>query len=97
MKSVKGAQGGYILAKSPRDITVGEVLRAMEGEILIVEEELKKNEGSLLYQNMQACLQRQVWDKITESVKKTIDEMTLEDLINDYEQLVVKDVDMYYI
>ena len=97
VKSVKGAQGGYILAKPAQDITVGEILRAIEGEMVIVEEEVRKNETSTMYQNMQACLQREVWDKITESVQETIEQITLEDLVKDYQNLLLSDIDMYYI
>ncbi|MBE6022944.1 MAG: Rrf2 family transcriptional regulator [Cellulosilyticum sp.] len=97
VKSVKGAQGGYILARPAREITVGDILRAIEGELLIVEEEVRKNESSMLYQNMQICLQREVWNKIAESVKQTIDQITLEDLTNDYRNILLNDIDMYYI
>ena len=97
VRSVKGAQGGYMLGREASRITVGDVLRAIEGEILIVEEDIKKNDTSLLYQNMQECLQKQVWDKITESVCKVIDGITLEDLMKDYQKLMHDDLNMYYI
>lgn len=97
VKSIKGAQGGYVLARPAKDITVGDVIRAIEGELIIVEEEARKNETSLVYQNMQVCLQTEVWDKITESVNQVIDEITLEDLIKDYQNLAISDADMYYI
>lgn len=97
VKSVKGAQGGYMLTKSSEEVSVGEIIRAIEGEILIVDEEVRKNETSLIYQNMQVCLQRVVWDKITQSVNEIVDQMTLEDLIKDYHDLLLSDGDMYYI
>lgn len=56
IKSVRGAQGGYMLTKSSEEVSVGEIIRAIEGEILIVDEEVRKNETSLIYQNMQVCL-----------------------------------------
>ena len=97
VKSIKGAQGGYILARSAAEITVSDVIKALEGEILIVEEEVRRNETSLVYQNMQKCLQTEVWDKITESVRQTMDEITLEDLIKDYQSLKDNEIGMYYI
>ena len=97
VKSIKGSQGGYILAKRSSDITVGEVIRAIEGEILIVEEEDAKDDASLIYNSMKQCLQEQVWNKITESVCQVIDHITLEDLTKDYEKLNQKDILMYYI
>ena len=97
VKSVKGAQGGYMLGREASLITVGDVIRAIEGEILIVEEDTKRSDTSLLYQNMQECLQKHVWDKITESVCKVMEEITLEDLMKDYQKLMHDDLNMYYI
>lgn len=97
VKSIKGSQGGYILAKRSCDITVGEVIRAIEGEILIVEEEEARDNASLIYNSMKQCLQEQVWSKITESICQVIDHITLEDLMKDYEKLNQKEVLMYYI
>ena len=97
VKSVKGAQGGYVLAKAPEEITVGDIIRAIEGDLLVVEEEIKKDETSLIYQSMQACLQKKVWDKISESVQHVVDEITLEDLRKDYQAKTNTDTEMYYI
>jgi len=97
VKSIKGAQGGYLLGREASYITVGDVIKAIEGDILIVEEEMKRSDTTLLYQNMQECLQKQVWDKITESVYKVMEEITLEDLTKDYQTLMHDDLNMYYI
>ena len=97
VKSVKGAQGGYMLGRETSHITVADVIRAIEGDIIIVEEEIKRSDTTLLYQNMQECLQKQVWDKITESVCKVMEEITLEDLTKDYQTLMHDDLNMYYI
>lgn len=97
VKSIKGAQGGYILARDAASIKVSDVIYAIDGEIVIVEEEPKLSETSLLYQNLQECLQRQVWDKMTESIYKVINEITLEDLVKDYQTLMHDDLNMYYI
>lgn len=97
VKSVKGAQGGYILGRRPDEITVADVIRAIEGDILIVEEEIQSDETSLLYQNMQVCLQKQVWDKMTESVCQVVENITLEQLIKEYQELSQTDTMMYYI
>ena len=97
VKSIKGAQGGYILARRSCDITVGEIIRAIEGEIVIVEEEEIKDNVSLIYISMQKCLQEQVWNKITEAICQVINHITLEDLMKEYEKLNQKDILMYYI
>lgn len=97
VKSVKGAQGGYVLARPPAEITVADVVCAIEGEILIIEEEPKRSDTSLLYQNMQECLQKQVWDKMTQSIREVMESITLEELTRDYQTLLHDDLNMYYI
>src|SRR5665647_557540 len=51
VKSVKGAQGGYILGDSPSRITIGRILRTLEGNLSIVEESGSKTvmDNSLQY------------------------------------------------
>lgn len=97
VKSIKGSQGGYILGRKASDITVADVVRAIEGDILIVEEERPSAETSLLYQNMQACLQKEVWDKMTESVCNVMESITLEELTKEYQLHSEQDAGMYYI
>lgn len=97
VKSVKGSQGGYLLAKLPGEITVGEVIRAIEGNIEIIDEVAPIKDKSLLYDNMQLCLKRQVWDPMTEAICKVMDTITLEDLIKEYKQHLHNDANMYYI
>ena len=79
VKSVRGAQGGYILAKAPEDITVGEVFRALEGPIApvaCVSEDLPDECG--LYES---CATRVVWEDVRNKVAETLDSYTLAYLI----------------
>ena len=43
VRSIRGAQGGYVLAKNPALITVGDIVRAMEGPIAPVDCLLAEN------------------------------------------------------
>ena len=97
VKSVKGSQGGYILGRRPEEITVADVLRAIEGDILFVEEEVQSSEASMLYQNMQVCLKKQVWDKMTASVCQVVEHITLEELMKEYQEYSNAETFMYYI
>lgn len=71
VKSVRGAYGGYMLAREPGDITAGDVIRVLEGPITPVEiiddEEPAK---------------RDLWIKIRDAVKDVLDSTTLDDLAN---------------
>lgn len=97
VRSIKGAQGGYILARKSDKITVADVIRAIEGDIMIVEEEPPKNEVSMLYQNFTQCLQEKVWNKITDSVNEVVNNITIESLVRQYQENAYNDVGMYYI
>lgn len=92
VKSIKGAQGGYILSQEPRNITVGMILRVLEGDLSIVD----GNPGTK-YDNMQYCIKKNVWDKVNNSINQIVDSITLEDLIDEYYKINGSDNYMYYI
>lgn len=69
VKSVRGAYGGYMLAKEAKNITAGDIIRVLEGPISIVEV-LEDEEPA----------KRDLWIKITNAVKDVLDNTTLHDL-----------------
>ncbi len=76
IKSMRGSQGGYALAKSPEEITVGAVLRALEGSLVPVDcvldvESCPRAEG---------CATRRLWNKIADAVSGVVDNTTLAEL-----------------
>ncbi|MBN1641880.1 MAG: Rrf2 family transcriptional regulator [Anaerolineae bacterium] len=76
--STRGARGGYELARSPDRITVGEVLRALEGEILPVR--CLDESCTDLCERTDECRARTVWKTIHDQVSDTLDGMRLADL-----------------
>lgn len=94
VKSVKGAQGGYMLGDSPSKITMGRILRTLEGDLSLVEESDPTIEidNSLKY-----CIKVNVWDKMTESLNQIVDSITLEDMVNEYKKMNNTTDQMYYI
>jgi len=83
VNSVKGAQGGYVLADSANRITVGQILRALEGDLAVAGDN-SDNEST---NSVEYCLKKQVWEKINESINEVVDAITLEDLIIDYKKM----------
>ena len=75
VKSVRGANGGYFLARAPQEISVGDVLRAMEGDLRAATCNAQTSEGCA---NQDCCVTRYVWDKINESIVETVDTMFLD-------------------
>lgn len=78
VRSVKGIGGGYLLAHAASEITVGDILRALEGDLSIVDEDILAKPGSL-----RACVQQQVWDVVTHRLRALVNGLTLADLIEE--------------
>ena len=79
VKSLRGAQGGYMLAREPKTYTVGTILRLTEGSMApvdCVDEEL----GSC--SRMDDCATAVVWKKLNDAISDVIDNITLADLVD---------------
>ena len=76
--STRGAKGGYELSRSPDEITVGEVLHALDGDILSVR--CVSEEPERACTRSPTCAARTVWQTIHSRVLETLDSMTLADL-----------------
>ena len=70
VKSIRGAYGGYILAKEPKDITAGAVIRVLEGPISPVEFDEEEDPAK-----------RNLWLRIRDAISDVLDTTTLEDLV----------------
>ncbi len=79
VQSARGAQGGYKLSKDPKDITVGEVLRVMEGSLAPVSCLENSHMNCTRAAN---CVTLVLWKEIQDAVDKVVDNTTLADLIN---------------
>jgi len=96
VKSVRGAQGGYILARSPENINVGEIIRAMEGPIAPVNcvSEVEPTECD----QSDVCITRAVWARVRDSIAEVLDSISLADMCRDAERIKkIQNNDMHYI
>jgi len=84
VKSVRGAQGGYLLAGNPADITIGSILRSLEGSLAPVDCVLE--EDPVKCDKSDSCITKFVWEKIRDSVNSVVDSITLADLIAEYKK-----------
>lgn len=85
VKSVRGAYGGYKLAKAPNEITAGDVIRVLEGPITLVEG--IENEKPA---------QQSLWRRMRDAIRDVLDNTTLEDLLkSDFDN--TDDAYMFYI
>lgn len=83
LESIRGPQGGYMLARSPKEIRVGEVLRTLDGSMAPVRCVEKPDSCRM----SRRCATQEVWIKIKESVDAVIDGLTVADLVKRQKKL----------
>lgn len=79
VKSLRGSGGGYILAKDASEVSVGDVLRALEGNMELVSCAAFHDVKPCGLQK--TCVTKYVWQKINESILNTIDEIKIDVLV----------------
>ena len=92
IKSVKGPQGGYLLAKPATKISVAEILRALEGDYLIEEEDVEGAENGRA-----AAVQSEVIERLNRGLQDILENLFLSDLEQKYQEYSEYSQDMYYI
>ncbi|MBX4266030.1 RrF2 family transcriptional regulator [Clostridium estertheticum] len=84
VKSARGSQGGYTLSTEASKITVGEVLRILEGDLNIAGDD---DGASGLDNNIKVCIDTIVWQEVNKQINKVMDSVTLQDLVEKYKSL----------
>lgn len=84
VRSVKGAQGGYVLGRGADRMRVGDVLRALEGDLTLVEEPPADAPDA---DALSRCIRRMVWDALDERLNRLVDGITLEELAREQQSL----------
>jgi Rrf2 family cysteine metabolism transcriptional repressor len=83
VESRRGAHGGYTLARPAADITMAEVVSALEGDIAPIECITADAEGVLTCAREGAapCPTKLLWTRVQGSIVRTLNDMTLDDLV----------------
>ncbi len=79
LESTRGASGGYALTRPPAEVTVADVLRALEGDLAPVP---CLEEGAAVCERAQRCATRPVWELVRDRLVETLDRTTLADVCN---------------
>lgn len=83
VKSIRGAQGGYILGREPKNITIGEIITTMEGPIAVVDCLLAEAEADdQPCERACACVTRGIWEKVCDSISNVLNNITLQTLMD---------------
>ena len=93
VKSMKGSQGGYFLEGDPKEITVAQIVEALEGTYDLEDEVDRNNVG----RGDQEAIQHLIIDRINDCVQEILEDVTLKDLVDAYEGYQDSVEGMYYI
>lgn len=77
VNSIRGAHGGYNLAKSPSQITLKEIVDVLEGDCSLVD--CVKNPSSC--SRVSICASHDIWATIGEKISETLSSITLDTLV----------------
>lgn len=86
IETVRGPQGGYLLARDPKEITVGMILRTLEGDITTsdcISKEVCSRES--------ICATRVIFEKIENSINNVIDNITLADMYKEQKNILMEE------
>lgn len=77
VRSIRGAQGGYILKREPAEYTVGMILRLTEGDLAPVS---CVGEDRIECERKQDCVTIRIWERLNEAINGVVDHITLADM-----------------
>lgn len=93
VNSIKGAQGGYQLVRNPRQITVLDVLSAVELSLFEPAEETVTDKAP----EIDAAMKLAVFDALDSAVKNALEKITLSDLVHEVEKQKADQGFMFFI
>lgn len=77
IRSVRGRNGGYMLARKPEKISLGEIVETLEGKLAVADCVL---EPDLCYRAVE-CPTRDIWVGMTDTLKKQLFSLSLKDIL----------------
>lgn len=78
VRSVRGAKGGYILARPPERINLNEIFHCLEGTVTTAECVEDEN----YCQRAAGCAARIIWAQVDDAIEKVLEAITLQDLLD---------------
>lgn len=94
VKSIKGAQGGYLLGDCPENITIAFILEALDGTYKIEDEKVMEDSSN---PGISEVIQKQIINKVNVQLDDILKNITLADLERNYQDYYEYNQNMYYI
>ena len=95
VKSIKGPQGGYLLAKSPESITVADVIYALDGSYLLEDERSVVSGAD--EKGISTAIQKLLIEQMNDQTDKLLKQLTLKTLVDSSLEYSHSGQEMYYI
>ncbi len=92
IKSTRGAKGGYSLTRKPKDITIKNIMDALEGPISIS----NCIEEGAICDNLDTCATRVLWVRIRDAIDEIFSSVTLQDIIDEHNKLQILNIGVNY-
>jgi Rrf2 family protein len=92
VSSHRGAQGGYVLSRNPSDVSVAEIVEALEGPVL----QTGLNGRSHAVTKSDALLAK-IWDRVCEAERRVLEGITIEELAGQQREIEEQRTLMYHI
>jgi Rrf2 family protein len=73
IKSIRGARGGYVLAREPAEINLREILRILEGSLFLVD----CVDDPAACDRSESCITREIWSETSKNISQSLESMTL--------------------
>lgn len=80
VRSLRGAKGGYMLAKTPAEITLKDIVAILEGNLCLVD---------CVYDNdfcvrREQCISHTIWCELSQKISDLFENITLASMLNNY-------------
>lgn len=95
VRSVKGPQGGYLLAKSPESITIADVIYALDGSYLLEDE--RSVVSGTDEKGISTAIQKLLIDQMNDQTDRLLKQLTLRNLVDSSMEYSQVGHEMYYI
>ena len=93
VRSIRGAKGGVLLAKRPEEIKLSEVIELLEGSVAPVE----CVDSPEICSRASFCVTRDVWGELKRAIAGVLESITIQDLVERYQQKASLQQAMYHI
>ena len=93
VKSIRGSHGGFMLARSPSEIAMSQIIEALEGSLCPVE--CADDPGSC--SRAEQCVTRTLWEELNRAMNQVLESKNLQDMVEQYREKGQQEQSMYYI